>query len=361
MNRWMYFLFIGIGILIFALISILLVRHIIQKKVLKKSNELIDNSGVSELVELNINGTKQYIFIEGKDKEESVILFLHGGPGQPLPFGVSSRGVYPKITENFIAVYYDQRGAGKSYQSDIPLDTMNINQFVEDTNEIVDYLRERFNQDKIYLACMSWGSIIGMKYVDRYPEKINTYFGISQFVSNAKTQKLSTKWLIEIAEDKKMKEDIASFGNPPYSIENEEKYSKYISKYSGDNYSDETTSKVNILSYLKPMLYSPDYTLKDIYKVVYSGAKFSLFKSKVLQKEIQHEVDLQEEMKIVKVPVYLFQGVHDKLTNYDLTEAFFNELKVHGEKEFIPLEKSAHYPNKEDFKIFIDKMIEVSR
>lgn len=234
---------------------------------------------------------------------------------------------------------------------------------MDDTNQIIDYLTERFGQDKIYLSGMSWGSIIGMKCVEEHPEKIKGYFGISQFVNNAENQRLSTKWLNDIAvkkNDKKLKEDLASFGEPPYTIEKEEKYSKYISTYGGDNYSDEKIKKVNILNYLKPIFSSPDYTLKDIYSVLVSGAKFSLFTAVNLQKEIQQEVDLQT-IRSVHSPIYIFQGKHDKLTNYDLALDFFNKLEVQGGKEFITLENSAHYPNEEDFKIIIEKMINVSK
>lgn len=42
-------------------------------------------------------------------------------------------------------------------------------------------------------------------------------------------------------------------------------------------------------------------------------------------------------------------------------ETFFNKLEVQGGKEFITVEKSAHYPNEEDFKIIIDKLMKVSK
>ncbi|MBB4826357.1 pimeloyl-ACP methyl ester carboxylesterase [Sporosarcina luteola] len=357
----LFYSFISVVIVTLATVSLWIVRHDKQSKIQKKSNELVHNGGVSELVELNVNDTTQYILIEGRDRQKPVLLFLHGGPGQPLPFGVSSRGVYPEITKNFIAVYYDQRGAGKSFQNDIPLNSMHVNQFVEDTDDVIDYLRGRFNQNKIYIAAMSWGSIIGMKYIDRYPGKIEAYFGISQFVSNTRSQMLSTKWLFEIAKDKRLKEKLASYGTPPFSMKDEEKYIKYISKYGGENYSDKTISKVNTFSYLKPIFFSPDYTLGDIFKVLYSGAKFSLFESKELQKEIQYSVDLHQELHSIKVPVYLFQGKHDRLTNYDVTKEFFNNLKGHEERELITLEKSAHYPNDTDFQIFINKIIDVTK
>ncbi|MGA9226563.1 MAG: alpha/beta fold hydrolase [Mesobacillus sp.] len=350
-------------VIILVILTFMLLRYFLKNNTLRKSQNAIKEGGIAELVELHVNGTKQFIFIESKSTDRPIILFLHGGPGQPIPFGVSSRGVYPDLAENFIAVYYDQRGAGKSYHKDIPIETMNVHQFVDDTKQIIDYLTERFDQDMIYLSGMSWGSIIGMKIVEEHPEKIKGYFGISQFVNNAENQRLSTEWLWDIAvkkNDKKLKEDLASFGEPPYTIEKEEKFSKYISQFGGDNYSDEKVKKANILNYVKPIFISPDYTLKDIYSVLVSGAKFSLFTAKELQKEIQQEVDLQTIRRVYS-PIYIFQGKHDKLTNYDLSLDFYNQLEVQGDKEFITLENSAHYPNEEDFKIIIEKMINVSK
>jgi pimeloyl-ACP methyl ester carboxylesterase len=110
--------------------------------------------------------------MEGKDKRKPVILFLHGGPGVPFPFGVCARAAFPEITKNFVAVYYDQRGSGKSYNKDIPMETMNINQFIEDTDVIVGYLTKRFNTDKVIIAGTSWGTIVGTKYSSKHPEKV---------------------------------------------------------------------------------------------------------------------------------------------------------------------------------------------
>lgn len=359
MAKVIAFLFVFIVLIISGLI---LSRSSIQRKKLLLSRILYEDGGISELIQLDVNHTKQFVLIEGKSTDNPIILFLHGGPGQPMPFGVSSRGAYPDITDHFIAVYYDQRGSGKSYNASIPVESMNIEQFIEDTHQVVNYLTERFKQNKIYLAGMSWGSIIGLKYAEKYPDNIKAYFGLSQFINNAESQRHSAKWLKDIADknaDPSLKKDLASFGEAPFSLENEEKYSKYVSKYGGDNYSDEKIPKVKILSYLKPVLTSPDYTLGDIYKVLVSGAKFSLFTAKNLQKEIQYQVDMRT-IKQINTSVYLFQGRHDKMTSYELAAEFLDRLIVHGVKELTTLEKSAHYPNVDDFELFISKMINVS-
>lgn len=354
------FLFVFIVLIISGL---LLSRSSIQRKKLRQCSVISEDGGISELIQLDVNHTKQFVLIEGKSTDNPIILFLHGGPGQPMPFGVSSRGAYPDITDHFTAVYYDQRGSGKSYNASIPVESMNIEQFIEDTNQVVNYLTERFGQNKIYLAGMSWGSIIGLKYAEKYPVNIKAYFGLSQFINNAESQRHAAKWLQQIVDknaDQSLIKDLSSFGEAPFSLENEEKYSRYVSKYGGDNYSDKKISKVKILGYLKPVLTSPDYTMGDIYKVLVSGAKFSLFTAKYLQKEIQYEVDLRT-IKQVNTSVYLFQGRHDKITSYELAAEFSDRLIVQGVKELTTLEKSAHYPNVDDFKIIISKMINVSK
>ncbi|WP_456279219.1 alpha/beta fold hydrolase [Bacillus sp. AK128] len=352
---------IGI-ILLVSVVTLLTFREVNQWMLKKESEKVIENGGVSELVELEINGTKQYLFIEGKSEEKPVLLFLHGGPGQPFPFGVGMRGAYPEFTEHFVTVYYDQRGSGKSYFKDIPMESMNIEQFVEDTDIVVEYVKNRFNSNKVIIAGLSWGTIVGTKYSVLQPDKVGAYIGLSQFVNQTENQQLAMDWLIEAAEsneDERMVQDLTSLGQPLLVGEEEELLMKYLSKYGGDNYSDEHTEKSNIFSMIKPALLSPDYSLGDIYKSMLSGPVFSLVKAKQLQAEI-NEVNLKKEVLELQMPVYIFQGKHDKITNYDLTKEYFEDLSAPAGKYFITLDQSAHYPNEHDFSLINKKLKDIS-
>ena len=53
-------------------------------------------------------------------------------------------------------VHWDQRGAGKSYHSDMTAEDMHIEDFVRDTLELTDMLRERFGREKIFMWGHSW-------------------------------------------------------------------------------------------------------------------------------------------------------------------------------------------------------------
>jgi pimeloyl-ACP methyl ester carboxylesterase len=356
-------LVIAVGILVvLAVVMPLSIRAVHQWMILQESKKLIENGGISELVELEVHGTTQYIFIEGNSAEKPVLLFLHGGPGQSFPFGVGYRGAYPEITEHFVTVYYDQRGSGKSYSKKIPMESMNITQFIDDTDAIVEYVRNRFNTGKVVIAGLSWGSIVGVKYSSLYPEKVSAYIGLSQFVNHTENQRRALEWLQGIAEnnhDRIMLQDLASIGEPLLTGEKEELLMKYLSKHGGENYSDERTEKADIFGMMKPALLSPDYTLGDIYKSLFSGATFSLREAKDLLAEI-NAVNLKTEVRELAMPVYLFQGKQDKITNYGLTKEYFDHLVAPAGKEFVTLEHSAHYPNAHDFEIIMTKLKEIS-
>ena len=95
---------------------------------------------------IDVNGTKQWILVRGNDESKPVLLYLHGGPGQSLiPFAHKTT---EKLVNDFIVVYWDQRGAGLSFDKKIPEKTMNINQFIEDTKTVTEFLKKKFKKGR---------------------------------------------------------------------------------------------------------------------------------------------------------------------------------------------------------------------
>ena len=75
---------------------------------------------------------------------------------------------YPTgLEELFTVVWWEQRRTGLSYRSDIPAETMTVDQFVADTLAMTNYRRARFGKERIYLMGHSWGSFIVSRQLRR--------------------------------------------------------------------------------------------------------------------------------------------------------------------------------------------------
>ena len=148
--KWAAYLLAGFSLLGF--IGLLMYRAYLEK-----STKIETPNGTSSLEEITLGGLKQWIFIRGEDRNNPILIFLHGGPGAPL-FGISSaRTLYAELIKHFTVVHWDQRGAGKSYSRDIPVKSLTFDRLVEDCNELIDYNRDRFNAQKVFIAGYSWG------------------------------------------------------------------------------------------------------------------------------------------------------------------------------------------------------------
>ncbi|MFF2176801.1 alpha/beta fold hydrolase [Lysinibacillus sp. NPDC058147] len=61
---------------------------------------------------------------------------------------------------------------------------MTLSQFTEDANIIVDYIREHYQQEKIFVIGQSFGTVIGTQLVSNYPKKVPCLprnFSINQY------------------------------------------------------------------------------------------------------------------------------------------------------------------------------------
>ncbi len=75
----------------------------------------------------------------------------------------------------------DQRYAGQSYDPFQPVPAnLKIADYVEDVGVVVDRLRARFHQSKVVLVGQSWGTVLGVLYAQRHPDRVYAYVAIGQ-------------------------------------------------------------------------------------------------------------------------------------------------------------------------------------
>jgi pimeloyl-ACP methyl ester carboxylesterase len=317
------------------------------------------SGSITCLEKIKIGGLDQWLLIRGKSTNNPILLFLHGGPGSaewPL-----ARDYNLELENHFIIVYWEQRGAGKSYSSKTP--NMNVKQFISDTYDIVQYLRKRFNQEKIFLIGHSWGSLIGILTVQKYPEFFHAYIGIGQFVSGKEQEKISYKYVMDMAiknNNKKAIKELNQINSPeqPYgTIDQKGKWyqqlmtqRKWLLNFGGCFYGEKNHNKWTIQFFR-----TPEYSVMDLIKWV-QGNTFSI---KTLWPEIMQH-DLFKQVPKLEIPVYFLVGKHDYNTPFELVEKYFNQLAA-PKKELIWFDNSAHSPMYEEAYKFNDVLIKKIR
>jgi len=148
---------------------------------------------ISEKIHININGLEQGMFIKSKDAKNPVMLYLHGG----MPDYFLTRKYPTGLEDYFTVVWWEQRGSGLSYGSDMPQETMTLEQMISDAKEVTNYLRKRFGQEKIYLMGHSGGSFIGIQVAARAPELYYAYIGVAQMSYQLKSERLAYEYMLK--------------------------------------------------------------------------------------------------------------------------------------------------------------------
>lgn len=168
-------------ILIFIVITILVIFFGSRLINLIKSRITTPN-GIQAERYIELGNQQQFISIRGQNIENPVVIFLHGGPGSPMTYMTYN---YQKDLERYLTfVNWDQRGCGRTFYANNK-NNENLSQSLlsSDLDELVDYCRTFFNQEKVIIMAHSNGTTFGLEYVHNHPEKVSQYIGIGQLIN----------------------------------------------------------------------------------------------------------------------------------------------------------------------------------
>ncbi len=330
----------GILFLILFVIFIIIITHSSgqPQPFLAQNGSKIPGS-ISEIVTADINGLKQRIIIRGRDSTNPVLLYLHGGPGDPeFPF---VRQFNPGVEDLFVVCYWDQRGAGLSYSNKIPVQTMTLPQFVDDAGKVSEYLIKKFNREKIFLLGHSWGSMLGSFTISKFPGYYYAFISVGQVADQVRAEKISYNFVLDKAKANKDRcaiHKLGKIGPPPYSdpkmaIKNMMTERKYVIRYGGAVKKGSFYPRA-----IKPVMICKEYSFTD--KINYlKGMRFS--KNQLW--DVIMKTNLFKVLPAQSIPVYILQGKSDYETSYAVAKEYFDILQA-PYKKFYSFENSAHSP-----------------
>ena len=119
---------------------------------------------------VRIGGIEQWVSLKSSDCTLPVILFLHGGPANPIsPF---ADAIYAGWEQQFTLVQWDQRASGKTWLRNQPAagERLTLAQMTQDGLALVQYLQQILGNRPLILMGSSWGSALGIKMVQQQPD-----------------------------------------------------------------------------------------------------------------------------------------------------------------------------------------------
>jgi pimeloyl-ACP methyl ester carboxylesterase len=218
---------------------------------------------------------------------------------------------------------------------------MNVKQFISDTVELTQMLRERFGQDQIYLVGHSWGSYLGMLVAYEHPELYKAYIGIGQISGEInRVRQIQDAFIRAQAQVEGNQQALSDLQDNPDTTRE-----KWLFYFGGELYRAKNFTPLLITG-----LKSPEYSIFDALNIQ-PGVSFS-------GRNMRYNViegPLMEDVTRIEVPVYFFTGRHDYTTPFELIEEYYSLLSA-PRKKIIWFEQSAHFPFFEEPMRFAQEM-----
>jgi pimeloyl-ACP methyl ester carboxylesterase len=288
---------------------------------------------IAEVAYWRIGGVDQWVMIRGQSIKNPPLILLHGGPG------FSETGLFryfnAPLEKDFCVVYWDQRGAGKSFDPRAPTSSMTVERFIADLDELVDEVCRRLGSTKVTLFGHSWGSLLGVLYAARFPHKVAAYVGSGQIGDAQAAEASSYQYALSKAErlhNRKAIKALRAIGPPPYGPQSLWTERTWLQRLEGQ------FRPSALWKFARVVLGTKESSIFEIPR------SFRAFRRtlEAMWTEVS-TINLLERAPTLQVPVFLFLGRKDRWVPADTSVAYFEALTAPS-KKLVWFEESGHEP-----------------
>lgn len=293
-------------------------------------------NGIDEAMFVPIGATRQWITIRGQDRNNPVILMVHGGPGVTHSgFAVS----FQPWEKDFTIVQWDQPGAGRTFAEvarRFP-PNLTIESMAKDGVSVAEFLGTHLHKDRIIIIGWSWGSILGVHMVQARPDLFAAYVGTGQIVNMQAGEAIVYSQVLASARgmgNRRAVQELESIGPPPYKTQSAlGTQRKWASILAGD--------ETPVLKIAEFTLLAPRTSLRDAWSSL-SGivASQNHFLGSTMQGEMM-KVDLAASDRDFAIPVFVFQGAKDDFTPVQLAQQYVDGITA-PQKQIVLIADAGH-------------------
>ena len=300
--------------------------------------KILGSNSISELRSVTVNGADLTLMIRGTDKENPVLIFVHGGPCcSEIPY---VRKYQDELEKDFTIVHYDQRGSGKSYRSGTDYSDVTAKTHVDDLIAMTEYIRDYLNKDKVILLGHSYGTYIATQAAAIRPDLYEAYVGIGQMSDTIHSELNTLDKCIAAAEEKGNQADAEELRSLKPSIQNGDFITprNYVRKYGfGARKIDDNRD------YSLAFLFGTEYNLSDAAGFYIASMKYQ---DGLIKEALDHPIS--EIVTSLDIPVYFVMGKYDGMTSPEAANEYLESIGGEGGREMVIFEESAHYPQFEE-------------
>lgn len=329
-TNWIILALKWAGVMVLSLLAVLFIIRWIGRSV----NERIPEGGVNTSMYVDVNGSKQWINIYGKDRNNPVLLYLHGGPGSAT--SLFDYAFTRKWSDVYTVVTWDQRGCGKSYDRSHP-GTITADIMMGDGKVMTEYLRDFLHVDKITLLGHSWGSYFGANLALAYPQYYDAFIGTGQFIDPEENEhrlyEAALSWSENDPEGREMVDKWAwsrEQGEDDFPLRN-----RIMDRYGFGMMKDGRDYNMFLT-----VLCNPNYSIKEILYYIRHGENAFIPYASFLKSEGFREMSLLGRYDYT-MPYYNIDGDMDYQTNYELACEYFSKVNA-PKKELLVMKNATH-------------------
>lgn len=341
-KKVMKIILLGILAIILVVLIFLLVISTGKVKPYRDENGNILENSLSERCYIDINGYKNGLFINSKNLNNPVLLFISSGPGTDDYFFNEK---YPDmhLEDEYTVVYWDYRGMGICYDPALDPNTITMDAIVEDAAALTDHLRERFNKDKIYIMGFSGGTHIGIRAAKQYPDKYIAYIGMAQIISKGSE---NDTYIYNFMKDvftkrgdtgrlNKLERMVDHLENDEVKCKNWFQFIYLLHEAGGGT----TLNETEFWGIDVPIMLSHCYTLMEKFDYI---AGMKMYRKTPLY-VTSEQADYMTDIPSLEIPAYFISGEFDYNCPWPMVEKYYNSLQA-PDKYFYKISNAAHSP-----------------
>lgn len=260
-----------------------------------------------------IDDTPMYLLTRGEDCTAPILLWLHGGPGaaeRPL-FRLYNR----ELENTFIVAYWDQRGAGRSWNPEADPAALSVRRHLQDLDGIIAHLRRSFSGRKVILVGHSWGAALGILHAAETPEGIAAVVAVNPLIDGLKSQIAQASFVADAAKREDDPDVIAvlrRIGPPPFDGPELLEMQGLVGRYGGEFHNRPSFLGATISGLLRGYV-GP----REIARIIEANNA-----SLMAMADDVAAIDLRDSVAALDVPVLFMLGRHDRILDPRIAEMF---------------------------------------